>query len=321
MQGFCDNIDSDHIRRDIRRLVYSVNFIHTAGFESICQSTQMLDHYQSVDNPLRMQPDALSRYMATFSLAKHQEAGNLAWTHILRQRLILHEYRLARIVDNMEGTLCDEIFARGTFLRSPSGWIETLLRDIHVKLVIKLHLAFSSSSYIHGDTLNVRYEEPDWAFQARSKSRKKRPSDTDLYPAVATYLGHILRRWLGLPSSFITRGRCQLVDILLAKFDTSILYTHAVWKIHRELPRYLFKNPPRDYHTNTANKDRPYDDTAMSDFAQFINFIDDEVADNVNTLGETYAAFVSLTQAYNLQVNTPTPGNYSSHFAENLRLI
>lgn len=312
MQEFCNSIDSDHIRRDLRRLVYSVNFIHTTGVESICQSMQTLDRYQAIDDPLRMRPDALSEYMSTFSLAKRQEAGNFAWTHILRQRLILHEYRLARVVDNMEGTLCDNIFARGTFLRSPDGWIETLLRDIHVKLAVKLRLTFSSSSYINGDTLNVRYVESDSAYQARSKSRKKQSSDTELFPIVSTYLGHILRYWLGLPTSFITRGRYQLVNILLDKFDTGILYAQPVWNLHRTLPRYLFKNPPRDYHANTPEKDRPYDNTAMSDFEQVVKSIDDEVTDIVWSLGETYAAFVSLTCAYSMQVNAQllhVPGN------------
>lgn len=148
VDDFCHGLADGSIPRDMRRLVYAVSHIRAVGTESMCQSMAVLDSYVTVAKPYRMQPDALSQYMSTFSLAKHQEASSVVWTRIIQQRIVLHEYKLACSVIDMESTLCDEIFSRGTFHTQPLGWIERMLRDIHIKLVLKLPMDLLSSSYI-----------------------------------------------------------------------------------------------------------------------------------------------------------------------------
>ncbi len=294
----------------MRRLVYAVSHIRAVGTESLCQSMAVLDSYVTVAKPYRMRPDALSQYMSTFSLAKHQEASSVVWTRIIQQRIVLHEYKLACSVIDMESTLCDEIFSRGTFHTQPLGWIERMLRDIHIKLVLKLPMDLLSSSYIsHTGAPNARYVEPDWALKERSW--RKRPSEQDFLTYTAKYFGRILRYWFDLPSSFITRGRAQLVDVLLQKFGRGIFFLERVWDLHRSLPRYLFKNPPFDYHTNALNKDRPYDSLAMKEFIDAVQSVDVVVEDHAQLLCDSYDSFVRLSQTYSVQASSEmshTPG-------------
>lgn len=289
--------------REMSRIVYGVSFIHTIGLEPLCRSMVSLDGYEASIDPLRMRPDSLSHYMSAFSLAKHQEVTNAAWAIILRQRIILHEFKLGRIVLEMEGKLCDEIFSRGTFLRDPTNWIEELLRDIEAKVVVKQRITLSSTSYLgQSGSAAVRYIEPEWAFKERCWSRK-RPSNAEFLRITATCFGRILRFWLDLPTSFISRGRDQLVDVLIERFGPGILCLEPVWKVHRGLPRYLFKNPPHDYHTNTLNKDRPYDSGAMSDFITAIAAVSDTVRQDAHTLNDICLSFVRLSQTYNSQMS------------------
>lgn len=301
VEDFCYAISHQTIPRDMRRLVYAVSYIRSTGLDSLCRSMAALDNYDTVAELFRMNPEGLSQYMSTFNVAKHQEASNEVWTRIIRQRIILHEYRLACTVNDMESTLCDEIFSRDTFHTQPSNWIERLLRDIHVKLVVQLPMDLKSSAYIkHAGAPNVRYVEPDWALKERQW--RKRPSDADFLVATAKYFGRILRSWFDLPSGFITRGRSQLVDTLVGKFGKGVLFLERVWELHRSLPRYLFKNPPYDYHTNSLNKDRPYDPSAMDDFVSAIQSVDATVEDDAQLLYEFYDSFVRLSQTYSTQL-------------------
>lgn len=289
--------------RDVHRLTYGLSFIHSGSLGVVCDSMASLDSYQSIDTPFRMDPATLSNYLSTFSIAKQQEANSGIWNSILRQRIMLHEHRLAKTVIDMEHVLCNEIFQRGTFTESPSSWIEELLRDIQARLSVKLPIVFNSRSYIkdHGSPSN-RYIEPDWALLQRTKTRK-RLSGEELNRVSATYLGRILRFWFDLPSSFVMQGRAQLIDEFLQVFGPGILYFPRVWDLYSALPRFLFKNAPHNYNSRTTDRILPYDPNAMNDFATHLRSASSRTRDVVTLLNESYRSFLRLSQAYSLQLN------------------
>ncbi len=279
-----------------------------------------LDDYEAMPDALRMNAGNLSSYMTAFSVARAQEANSIAWTSIMHHRLIQHEHSLAKTVLDMENTLCQEIFARGTFLRSPADWIETLLRDIHAKLVLKQPMVFVSRSYLDNPGVPAMvYTEPKWAVKERMRLRN-RPSERQVLQAVAIYLGRILREWFNLPSSFLLRGRAQFVDVLLNKFGPGILYLELVWEFHSTLPRFLFRNPPRDYHSNQLNKDRPYDLNAMDDFVKAIQAIPPQVVADVELLSEDFDSFIRMAQAYSQQINDEA-GHHTSKQNTSIRRV
>ncbi|KAI0085726.1 hypothetical protein BDY19DRAFT_908928 [Irpex rosettiformis] len=302
IQRFCRSISEDNIKVELSKLLGAVDNIHAMRLETLGWSTSSLDQYQLVAQPYRMDPEDLSKYMAAFSMAKRQGESEV-WTHLLRQRIILHEQRLARAVLDIEETLCTEIFNRGTFLRTPANWIERLLRDIHVRLVLKSTMNVSSHQYMSGiGTPHVSYSEPDWAVQERSWT-SNRPSDAEFLRRTATYMGRILRCWFELPGSYLTRGRAQLVDTLVSKFGVGVLYLQQVWDIHRQLPRFIFRNPPHDYHSNLHNKDRPFDPSSMEDFVHAIDGMPATAVAQSNQLACFYASYLRLAQSFIHQVN------------------
>lgn len=300
---FCESLRGDVFDQEIRNVVYAVSHLHETTVDRFCRTMAILDNYDNCPEPLRMHPDNLSNYMTAFSVAKIQQANIVAWTSIMRHRIILHEHTLAKTVLEMETVLCHDIFERGTFLKSPTNWIENLLRDIHIKLVIKKPMILTSRSYLQNPGMpDVIYTEPKWAFKERSRFRN-RPTEQRFSQVTATYFGRVLREWFGLPSSFLMRGRAQLVDVLLAKFGPGALYLELVETLHSTLPRYLFLNPPHDYHSNQLNKDRPYDAASMDDFVNAIQAVPSRVVADAKLLSEVNQSFIRMAQAYSFQLN------------------
>ena len=159
----------DEIRSQQATVIHAVKHLATMRLEVLDRSASSLDDFLSVTQPLRLKPDILSKYMTTFSLMKQQHINNGVWSSILRQRIILHEYRIARTVLDIENVLCQEIFGRGTFLSNPENWIERVLRDIHIRLVLQQHIVLSSHSYIDAIGFSpVVFSKPDWTQKERA---------------------------------------------------------------------------------------------------------------------------------------------------------
>ncbi|KAI0083214.1 hypothetical protein BDY19DRAFT_998758 [Irpex rosettiformis] len=299
---FCDSIGVESFKENLKDVLTGVGHIHAMRLESLIWSTSSLDKYQRVAQPFRMNPDDLSKYMSAFSVAKHQDRSNEIWSRIIHQRIILHEYRLARAITDIENILCSEIFAQGAFLTSPSNWIERLLRDIHVKLVLKKPMDVSSQLYLlEVGSPRICYSEPEWAIQERSWTRN-RPSDAEFLRRTAIYLGRILRCWFDLPGSYLTRGRAHLVDVLAAKFGEGVLYLPQTWILHQQLPRFIYRNPPHDYHSNLHNKDRPYEPSAMEDFVRALNAVNEKAVVCSRRLANFYASYLRLVEAFTRQL-------------------
>ena len=205
---------------------------------------------------------------------------------------------------DIENVLCQEIFGRGTFLSNPENWIERVLRDIHIRLVLQQHIVLSSHSYIDAIGFSpVVFSEPDWAQKERVWTRN-RPTDEEFLLQASVYLGRVLRCWFDLPGSYITKGRAQLVEVLGSRFGAGIFYMEQVWNLHQLLPRHLYRNPPRDYHINQFNKDRPYDPAAMNDFIHVVNSLPDTIARGCAQLEALYRSFMRFIQAYTVQLNS-----------------
>ncbi|KAI0083085.1 hypothetical protein BDY19DRAFT_998872 [Irpex rosettiformis] len=314
IRDFCLSIGEDSVKLILSSVVVATRHIHEMRSETLALSTSSLDEYQLISQPFRMDPSDLSKYMSVFSMAKKQRVCNEVWSLVLRQKIILHEHRLASAVLDIENTLCSEIFAKGTFFKEPSNWLERLLRDIHIRLVLKNPMNLSSHLYFQDvGSPRIYYSELDWAIQERSWT-SNRPSEAEFLRRTAIYLGRILRSWFDLPENYLTRGRAQLVDVLVAKFGSGILYLPQFWYLHRDLPRFIYRNPPHDYHSNLLKKERPYDPSSMDDFVEAVNSIPNEVVAMTVKLAGFYQSYQRLVEAFKRQEDSERDPNSRKYF-------
>ena len=271
--------------------------------ESLLNSAETLDEFEKVDEPFRLGPRELYVYISAYAVARAQSINNYIWSNVMHRRILIHQLRLSRAIIDMEAVLCPEIFARGTFLRSPRGWVERLLRDIYVHHLLNKPLKLCAKDYINDSGLySVTYEEPNWIFQDRRWS-KTRPDEKLLFDNTSSYLGRVLREWFDLPGGFILQGRAQLVDALVTKLGPGILYLPAVWDLVTSLPRYVFSNPPRIYHRCRYMKDLPYDHKSMDLFIEYLENLSSEVSDASLRLHLSYMSLLRMVKTFSLHAD------------------
>ena len=291
-------------------IAQSIKYIHVMPLESLSNSAEILDEFEKVDEPFRLGPRELYVYISAYAVARAQSINSYVWSNIMHRRVLIHQLRLARAVIDMEAVLCPEIFARGTFLRSPRGWVERLLRDIFVHHVLNKPLKLYAKDYIADSGLHsVVYEEPNWVFQDRRWS-KTRPDDKTFFKDTSAYLGRVLREWFDLPGGFILQGRAQLVDALVEKLGPGILYLPVAWDIVTSLPRYVFSNPPRIYHRCRYMKDVPYDHTSMDLFIGYLESLSTEVSDASQRLHLAYMSLLRMVKIFTLRTNEEPDQSY-----------
>ena len=266
--------------------------------ETLSNSAALLDEFEKVEEPFRLGPRELYVYISAYAVARAQSINSYVWSNVMHRRILVHQLRLARTVIDMEVVLCPEIFARGSFLRSPRGWVERLLRDIYIYHVLNKPLKLCATDYISDSGLrSVTYEEPNWVFQDRRWS-KTRPDDKIFFRKTSEYLGRVLREWFDLPGGFILQGRAQLVDALVTRLGPGALYLPVVWDIVTALPRYVFSNPPRIYHRCRYMKDVPYDRTSMNFFIEYLESLSAEVSDASLRLHLSYTSLLRMVKTF-----------------------
>ena len=303
VEKFCRRVQLEEFTSEIGVVAQSVKYIHSMPLESLSNSAELLDEFEKVDEPFRLGPRELYAYISAYAVARAQSINSYIWANVMHRRILVHQLRLARAVIDMETVLCPEIFERGTFLRSPKGWVERLLRDIYVHHVLNKPLKLCAKDYISDSGLDfVTYEETNCVFQDRRWS-KTRPDDEVLFKHTSAYLGRVLREWFDLPGGFILQGRAQLVEVLVTKLGAGILYLPAAWDLVTSLPRFIFSNPPRIYHRCRFMKDVPYDHTSMDFFIESLESLSAEVSDASSRLHWSYMSLLRLVKTFSLQVD------------------
>ena len=299
VRSFCKEIRADVVFKSINALFSATRSLRHSRFDLLMSSVATLDRGAVTVTVFRMKPDELSDYMSALAVAKRYQETNEVWTNIIHHHIILHEYRITKAVLDIERILCPEICEQDTFLVQPDNWLEYLLRDIYLRLFNGLTLNLASSQYLSGLGVPIaQYTESDKAYKARCWKRN-RPDKTELLKLVATYMGRILRTWLGLPSLFVAQGRRELVQSLVARFGDNILYLPMIWEVHLSLPRWLFHRAPRNFQASVQDKEDSYRQDSMALFIQELRSVALAPIIQLRYLGRYNEAFVRCAMLWN----------------------
>lgn len=99
-------------------------------------------------------------------------------------------------------------------------WIEKLARDVEIAVNQKHTVDFESIKYLPNLTFHRTYSYKPGPFRFKQ---------TEL---VSTALSSILRLWLHFPSDEVSLLQLSLIDIVVSKSPSSILFLDKIWEMY-----------------------------------------------------------------------------------------
>jgi len=134
-----------------------------------------------------------------------------------------------------------DVVQRAVESSSHHTWIDKLASDVQIAINGKKNVAFDSVKYLPNLTFHRSYSYvPSFRYQ-----------QTEL---VSTILSSILRLWLHFPSDELSLLQLLLIDIVVSKSPSSVLFLDKIWEMYATPFSMVFN--VWNAHTSKANIDK-----------------------------------------------------------------
>jgi hypothetical protein len=177
--------------------------------------------------------------------------------------------------------------------------VALLLRSVYSALRCHTRIQSELTKYIKSsDMPYIVFTEDSKLFSRRQRSNT--PSEPDLQAHACFFVGRILRHWFNAPLSFMALARHEFIAVIMKQLGNGALFLRPIWELYNSLPRWLFTNPPWNYH---GQQDCPFsfEPYMLELFAVFLQGWTTRITwmkSKIDTLDQRYTSFVRLATKF-----------------------